>query len=143
MIQIVLVGWLVLGVSLALLWSYQLRTKDATSVDVAWSFGLAILATGYAWFVDGDIGRRLLVGGLATVWALRLALFLLSDRVLKAKEEDGRQVISDKLTHQDLANMVGASREMVSRIMKDLADGGYIKAEGKKITIKEKLPPGW
>lgn len=60
-----------------------------------------------------------------------------------AKEEDGRQVISDKLTHQDLAKMVGASREMVSRIMKDLADGGYIKTEGRKITIKEKLPPGW
>ncbi len=60
-----------------------------------------------------------------------------------ANEEDGRQVISDKLTHQDLANMVGASREMVSRIMKDLADGGYIKTDGKKITIKEKLPPGW
>ncbi|MEE8263361.1 MAG: cyclic nucleotide-binding domain-containing protein [Gammaproteobacteria bacterium] len=60
-----------------------------------------------------------------------------------ANEEDGRQVISDKLTHQNLANMVGASREMVSRIMKDLADGGYIKTEGKTITIKEKLPPGW
>ena len=60
-----------------------------------------------------------------------------------ANEEDGRQVISEKLTHQNLANMVGASREMVSRIMKDLADGGYIKTEGKTITIKEKLPPGW
>ncbi|MFQ6021991.1 MAG: Crp/Fnr family transcriptional regulator [Acidiferrobacterales bacterium] len=60
-----------------------------------------------------------------------------------ASEEDGSYVISEKLTHQDLANMVGASREMVSRIMKDLARGGYIKTEGKKITIKEKLPPGW
>jgi CRP/FNR family transcriptional regulator, cyclic AMP receptor protein len=60
-----------------------------------------------------------------------------------AKEEDGHHVIDDKLTHQDLANMVGASREMVSRIMKDLARGGYIKTEGKRITIKEKLPPGW
>jgi CRP/FNR family cyclic AMP-dependent transcriptional regulator len=60
-----------------------------------------------------------------------------------AKEEDGHHVIDDKLTHQDLANMVGASREMVSRIMKDLARGGYIKTEGKRITIKDKLPPGW
>lgn len=77
-----------------------------------------------------------------------LALLDVYGRIAKtllqlAKEEDGRQVISDKLTHQDLANMVGASREMVSRIMKDLADGGYIKIEGKKITVKEKLPPGW
>ena len=60
-----------------------------------------------------------------------------------AKEADGYQVIDEKLTHQDLANMVGASREMVSRIMKDLAKGGYIKTEGKRIVIKEKLPPGW
>lgn len=60
-----------------------------------------------------------------------------------AKEADGYQVVDEKLTHQDLANMVGASREMVSRIMKDLAKGGYIKTEGKRIVIKEKLPPGW
>lgn len=60
-----------------------------------------------------------------------------------AKEEEGHQVIDERLTHQDLANMVGASREMVSRIMKDLARGDYIKIEGKRIVIKEKLPPGW
>lgn len=60
-----------------------------------------------------------------------------------AKEEEGHQVIDERLTHQDLANMVGASREMVSRIMKDLARGGYIKIEGKRIVIKDKLPPGW
>jgi CRP/FNR family cyclic AMP-dependent transcriptional regulator len=60
-----------------------------------------------------------------------------------AKAEQGHQVIDERLTHQDLANMVGASREMVSRIMKDLARGDYIKIEGKRIVIKEKLPPGW
>ncbi len=60
-----------------------------------------------------------------------------------ANEEEGHQVIDERLTHQDLANMVGASREMVSRIMKDLARGGYITIEGKRIVIKEKLPPGW
>lgn len=60
-----------------------------------------------------------------------------------AQEQDGRYVITEKLTHQDLASMVGASREMVSRIMKDLAKGGYIKIEGHRITVKEKLPSGW
>ncbi|MFQ5995057.1 MAG: Crp/Fnr family transcriptional regulator [Acidiferrobacterales bacterium] len=60
-----------------------------------------------------------------------------------AQENDEGQVINEKLTHQDIANMVGASREMVSRIMKDLAKGGYISSEGKRILIKEKLPPGW
>jgi CRP/FNR family cyclic AMP-dependent transcriptional regulator len=39
--------------------------------------------------------------------------------------------------------MVGASREMVSRIMKDLTTGGYISVKNRQITIEEKLPPGW
>ncbi len=60
-----------------------------------------------------------------------------------SKEKDGKQVIEQKLTHQDIANMVGASREMVSRILKDLSTGGYISVDKKSITIKEKLPAGW
>lgn len=60
-----------------------------------------------------------------------------------AEDKDGKQVIDQKLTHQDIANMVGASREMVSRILKDLSTGGYISVEKKNITINEKLPAGW
>jgi CRP/FNR family cyclic AMP-dependent transcriptional regulator len=60
-----------------------------------------------------------------------------------AREQNGRFVIEQRLTHQDIADMVGASREMVSRIMKDLSTGGYIKASNKMITINGKLPPAW
>jgi len=52
-------------------------------------------------------------------------------------------IIDQKLTHMDIAKMVGASREMVSRIMKDLSEGGYIKSEDKRITINERLPDAW
>jgi len=52
-------------------------------------------------------------------------------------------VINQRLTQREIASMVGASREMVSRILKDLSVGGYITIENKKITINEKLPPGW
>jgi len=52
-------------------------------------------------------------------------------------------VITDKLTHQDIANMVGASREMVSRVLKDLANKGYISTLKKRITIHKKLPYDW
>jgi len=51
--------------------------------------------------------------------------------------------IRQKLTQRDIASMVGASREMVSRILKDLSTGGYITIQNKTITINEKLPPGW
>lgn len=60
-----------------------------------------------------------------------------------AVEKGGKQVIEQKLTHQDIANMVGASREMVSRIMKELTTGGYVQVVNRQITIKGKLPPGW
>ncbi|GGO83303.1 putative Crp/Fnr-family transriptional regulator [Marinobacterium nitratireducens] len=60
-----------------------------------------------------------------------------------ATERNNSLVIEERLTHQDIANMVGASREMVSRIMKDLSTGGYIQVRDRKIFIQEKLPAGW
>ena len=51
-----------------------------------------------------------------------------------ASERDGSLVIDQGLTHQDIASMIGSSREMVSRIIKDLTRGGYIKAERRVIT---------
>lgn len=60
-----------------------------------------------------------------------------------ARQKEGQLIIDQRLTHQDLANMVGASREMVSRIMKDLCVGGYIESKNKKITIQAKLPRAW
>jgi len=60
-----------------------------------------------------------------------------------SKEVDGRLVIEQKLTQQEIANMVGSSREMVSRILTDLTRGGYISVEKKLFTINEKLPARW
>lgn len=60
-----------------------------------------------------------------------------------AKEQLGEQVIEQRLTHQDIANMVGASREMVSRILKDLSTGGYIRIEDRKIIIAKPFPASW
>jgi CRP/FNR family cyclic AMP-dependent transcriptional regulator len=60
-----------------------------------------------------------------------------------AKEKDGKQIIEQRLTHQDIASMVGSSREMVSRILKDLSTGGYITVNKNQIVINEKLPAGW
>jgi len=60
----------------------------------------------------------------------------------QATEKDG-VLITDRLTHQDIANMVGASREMVSRIMKELKQGGYITVQEKQIRINQNLPAKW
>ena len=59
-----------------------------------------------------------------------------------AQPADQHMVIAQKLTHQNIADMVGASREMVSRILKDLSNKGYIKVERRCITLFEKLARG-
>ena len=87
---VILLGWAVMAVTLAALWMRQRATGNATSVDVAWSAGLAFLALLYPWFVQGDPLRRALVSALAVGWALRLAWYLFADRVLGRDEEDGR-----------------------------------------------------
>lgn len=58
-----------------------------------------------------------------------------------AVEQDGKLVITEKLTQKDIADRVGASREMVSRIFKELVTGGYIAVQNKRITINRDLPP--
>jgi CRP/FNR family cyclic AMP-dependent transcriptional regulator len=49
----------------------------------------------------------------------------------------------DQITHQQIASRVGASREMVSRLLKDLEKGGYVELGIKRITLKKKLPARW
>jgi CRP/FNR family cyclic AMP-dependent transcriptional regulator len=61
-----------------------------------------------------------------------------------AEEDDrGTLLIREKLTQADLASRVGASREMVSKILKDLAVGGYISVKQKHITVHKAPPRHW
>jgi CRP/FNR family cyclic AMP-dependent transcriptional regulator len=52
-------------------------------------------------------------------------------------EEGSLRVIRKRLTKQDIAKMIGASREMVSRVMKDLEASGYIRVEEGRIVLNE------
>ena len=62
---------------------------------------------------------------------------------LAEPREDQTSIIPEKLTQQDIADRVGASREMVARILKDLTIGDYITFEGRNIVIKGKLPANY
>ena len=66
---------------------------------------------------------------------------LLAD--LSELNENGVRVIDRSLTHKNIALRIGSSREMVSRIIRDLENGGYISIEHKVITINKKLPSSW
>jgi CRP/FNR family cyclic AMP-dependent transcriptional regulator len=85
---------------------------------------------------------------LATDNVKHLALLDVYGRVARlllnmAVETDGKLAIPDKLTQQEIAERVGASRDMVSRIFRDLTQGGYITVENRMITINKKPPARW
>ena len=80
--------------------------------------------------------------------AKSLALLDVYGRVTKALldlavPQDGKLVIPGKLTQQEIADRVGASREMISRILKDLTLGGYIEQSGKSIIVHRTPPSHW
>jgi CRP/FNR family transcriptional regulator, cyclic AMP receptor protein len=60
-----------------------------------------------------------------------------------AVEENGKWVVAEKLTQQEIADRVGSSREMVSRIFKDLTAGRYISIDKMRITIHRQPPRHW
>jgi len=52
---------------------------------------------------------------------------------------DGQKVVTKKLAKQDIAKMIGASREMVSRVMKDLQAGGIIEVRPGAIVLRDTI----
>ena len=69
-----------------------------------------------------------------------LALIDVSGRVVRllvdmAQEIDGRLVVPRTPPKQEIARMIGASREMVSRVIKELQGKGLIRAERRSMVI--------
>ena len=60
-----------------------------------------------------------------------------------AEETGGKLSIPQRLTQQDIASRIGASREMVSRILKDLSTGGYLTQSRSGIMLHRKPPEHW
>jgi CRP/FNR family transcriptional regulator, cyclic AMP receptor protein len=64
-------------------------------------------------------------------------------RSLAQPQLDGSGLITQRPTHTQLAARIGCSREMVSRLMKDLAGGGYIEATQRSLILRRQLPVNW
>jgi CRP/FNR family cyclic AMP-dependent transcriptional regulator len=80
------------------------------------------------------------VGSLALLDVYGRVARLLLDN---AAEDNGSLVVAERLTHQEIARRVSASREMVSRIMADLREGGYVGVENDRMVIHRPLPKRW
>jgi CRP/FNR family cyclic AMP-dependent transcriptional regulator len=57
----------------------------------------------------------------------------------QAEEVDGQLIVKQAPPKQEMARMIGASREMVSRVVKDLQERGYIRAEKRKVYLLDKI----
>ncbi len=80
---------------------------------------------------DQKIGSMALMGVYG-----RVATVLLESAVLG---DNGERIIREKVSRQDIAKMVGASREMVSRVMKDFEEQGFIETlEGGAVRVIER-----
>jgi len=81
-----------------------------------------------------DADRK--IGSLALLDVYGRVARLLLDM---AETVDGEKVVTKRLPKQDIAKMIGASREMVSRVMKDLQMGGYIEVRGSNIVLRDTI----
>ena len=70
----------------------------------------------------------------------RLKLLLVS---LAVAQPGGTLRLGERITHQEMANRLGCSREMVSRLMKDLERGGYIALDAGHYVLARALPQRW
>ena len=71
----------------------------------------------------------------------RLREFLLSNT---EPLPDGRLLVKDRMTHALIAQHIGASREMVTRLLRDLMVGGHLERnEQRQLVINPPLPKRW
>jgi len=83
-----LVAWALCALLMAVLWLVARARQDAGIVDVGWAAGLGLLAVLHAAVSPGDAQRRVLVGALGALWALRLAAHVA--RRARGRGEDPR-----------------------------------------------------
>lgn len=83
----ILVGLVLSCVIMASLWGVQRRTGNAGIVDVGWAATVGILGVFFAATSDGYLPRRVLASVMIGAWSVRLATYLLLDRVVGHPEE--------------------------------------------------------
>ena len=58
-------------------------------------------------------------------------------------DQGGVSMVSERLSQQEIADRVGASRDMVARVMRELVTGGYIEIDRKAIKLLRTFPARW
>jgi steroid 5-alpha reductase family enzyme len=83
----ILTGALMVAGFMLVLWLIHFPMRNAAIVDAGWAGGLAILGLLYASLGEGLAARRYVMGAMAAIWGFRLAVHLLTDRIIGHPEE--------------------------------------------------------
>lgn len=87
---------------------------------------------------------------LATESTRSLALIDVYGRAKRLLEQmagppaaDGSRALTERITHREIASHLACSREMISKLMKDLEIGGYVAKRDQRIVLLKALPSRW
>jgi len=70
-------------------------------------------------------------------------LVRLLNQMAREPNAQGERMLRERLTHQAMAQHLACSREMVSRLLRDLETGGYIAVRERWIWLLKALPARW
>jgi CRP/FNR family transcriptional regulator, cyclic AMP receptor protein len=87
---------------------------------------------------------------LATESARNMALIDVYGRMSQLLQQladppdaQGHRTITQRITHQEIASHLACSREMVSRLLRDLQAGGYVEVRERRLVLVRGLPLRW
>jgi steroid 5-alpha reductase family enzyme len=86
-LTLMIAGAAIVAALMLLLWLIHLRTGNAAIVDAGWAGGLALLGLLYAALGGGYWLRSAMIGAMSAIWGLRLAIYLLTTRIIGHPEE--------------------------------------------------------
>jgi len=130
--------------------SANVEATEATTCSVVTRATLLAYIAQHPEFALELMARVIRRARLATESARSVALIDVYGRLVKllndwarAPDERGERPLREKLTHQQIAQHLACSREMVSRLLKDLETGGFIAVRERWIWLLRPLPARW
>ena len=130
--------------------SANVEAVEASTCSVISRSVLLDYIAGHPEFALELMARLIRRARLATQSAGSVALIDVYGRLVRmlnqlagAPDASGERRLNERLTHQELAQHLACSREMVSRLLKDLETGGYIAVRERWIWLLKALPARW
>ena len=118
----------------ALVTRERVKTQLASHPDLAWEL------------ITKIIGRARSATDTVRSMALKDSYSRLREQLESLAgepDEQNHRLLQSSITHAKLAQRIGTSREMVSKILRDLEKGGYVNTEGRSMWLVKRLPASW